>query len=167
MQKLTERRHTVNPKQDNRLTEIKTGQPITADVINDFLDAYEDKKALRAELVALEAKAQKGKIPRRQYKVQKQAIETRLESVNRHLERAKAVFRGSSGSYPDLAKQLDLAEEDLAGAEESISSLKWRQSRGEINIETYKKTVGDYEKIRHKAESAINGILMRLREKTR
>ncbi len=167
VQKLTERRRTLNPEHDNRLTEIKTGQPITADVINDFLNAYEDKKALRAELGALKAKAQKGKIPRRQYKVQKQAIETRLESVNRHLGRVKAVFRGSAGSYPGLAKQLDLAEEDLAAAEQNIGSLEWRQSRGEITLEAYKKTVVDYQKMRDKAESAINGILVRLREKTR
>ena len=167
VQKLTERRRTINPEHDNRLTEIKTGQPITADVINDFLNAYENKKALRAELAALKAKAQKGKIPRRQYKVQKQAIETRLESVNRHLERTKAVFRGSTGSYPDLVKQLDLAEEDLAAAEQNIGLLEWRQSRGEISLEAYKKTVVDYKKMRDKAESAINGILVRLREKTR
>lgn len=167
VQKLTEHRRTINPEHDNRLTEIKTGQPITVDVINDFLSAYEDKQALRAELAALKVKALKGKIPRRQYKVQKQAIETRLESVNRHLERAKAVFRGSTGSYPGLAKQLDLAEEDLAAAEQNISSLEWRQSRGEITLEAYKKTVVDIQKMRDKAESAINGILVRLREKTR
>ena len=66
-----------------------------------------------------------------------------------------------------MVKQLDLAEADLNEAEENIKTLESRQSTGEISIETYKKSVGDYQKQRDKAESAINGILLRLREKIR
>jgi len=66
-----------------------------------------------------------------------------------------------------LAKQLDLAETDLAEAEENIRRLDTRQSKGEISIETYKRDIGNYQKQKDKAESAINGILLRLREKTR
>ena len=34
-------------------------------------------------------------------------------------------------------------------------------------FETYKKNIGEYQKRRDKDESTINGILLRLREKTR
>jgi chromosome segregation ATPase len=122
---------------------------------------------LKAELRSLETRAQKGKIPRRQYKVQKVAIEIRIEGLTRTIEKAKAVFRGSSGTYPDLVKQLDQAEEDLALAEENLKTLETYQSRGEISLETYKKNIGTYQKARDRAESAINGILLRLREKIR
>jgi hypothetical protein len=147
--------------------EVTPGQHVTADDIRDFVDAYENKKQLNAELKSLDVRAQKGKIPRRQYKVQRKAVEIRVEGLTRGIERRKAVFRGSSGTYPDLVRQLDLAEADLAEAEEKIRSLEIRQSRGEISLETYKRDIGDYQKTRDKAESAINGILLRLREKIR
>ena len=77
------------------------------------------------------------------------------------------MLRSSSSVYADIVKQLDSAEADLADAEESIRSLETRQSKGEISLEYYKKNIGDYQKRRDKAESAINGILLRLREKIR
>ncbi len=160
-------RRVMSSEQNNRPQEIKTGQPITADIISGFLSTYEDKKALRTELKSLDFNAQKGKLPRRQYKVQKQTIEVRLESLNRSLERTKAVFRGSTGTYPDLVRQLDLAEEDLFEAEETIRNLQARQSRGEISLQAYKKNIAEYQKVRDKAETAITGILLRLHEKIR
>ncbi len=148
-------------------TEQKTTQNISAESIREFIDAYEDRKQLNAELKSMDAKAQKGKIPRRQYKVQKSAIETRLQVINRNIKRTKENFKGTTGGYSDLVKQLDLAETDLDEAEEYIKTLESRLNKGEISLEVYKRSVGDYQKQRAKAESAINGILLRLREKIR
>jgi hypothetical protein len=150
-----------------RSAEQKTGLNVTSDTIREFIDAYENKKELNSELKSMDSKAQKGKIPRRQYKVQKSAIETRLQIINRNIKRTKENFKGTTGGYADLVKQLDLAESDLDEAEENIKTLESRQSKGEISIEVYKKNIGDYKKQRDKAESAINGILLRLREKIR
>ena len=153
--------------QQTRGAEIKTGQQVSAETIREFIDAYEDKKQLNAEVKSMDAKAQKGKIPRRQYKVQRNAIEVRLQGINRNIERTKKAFMGTTGSYSDLVKQLDLAEADLVEAEENIKNLEARQNKGEISLEVYKRSIGDYQKQRDKAESAINGILLRLREKIR
>jgi hypothetical protein len=150
-----------------KVNEGKPNEHISVNDIEEFLDAFEDRKQLTNELRSLDVRAQKGKIPRRQYKVQRQAIEIRLEGINRSIERKKAKFRGHTGVYGDLAKQLDLAEEDLSEAEENLRTLESHQSRGEISLETYKRSIGDYQKQRNKAESAINGILLRLREKIR
>jgi hypothetical protein len=159
---------TATPQQKPKTAEQKTEQHVTVEVIKEFIDAYEDKKQLTAELKSMDAKAQKGKIPRRQYKVQRRAVEIRLEGIARNIERKKETFRGSTGSnFADLVKQLDLAEADLVEAEENIKKLESRQSRGEISIETYKRSIGDFQKQKDKAESAINGILLRLREKIR
>ena len=147
--------------------DVKQGQPLTVENIREFVDAYENKQQLDAELKALDIKAQKGKVPRRQYKVQRKAVEIHIEGLNRNIERSKAVFRGSSGGYPDLVRQLDLAEADLAEAEENIRKLEQLHNKGEISRETYKQNITDYQKIHDKAESAIKGILLRLREKIR
>ncbi len=160
-------RQASAPEQRLAPEAIMTSQPVSPEVIKGFIDTYENKQQLTAELRALDIRAQKGKIPRHQYKTQKQTLETHLEGLNRSIERTKAVFRGSSGTLPDLVKQLDLAEEDLVTSAEEIKKLEALHSKGEIAKETYKRSITDYQKTRDKAESAINGILQRLREKIR
>ena len=49
----------------------------------------------------------------------------------------------------------------------NIKNLESQQSKGEITMETYKKNIADSQKRKDKAESTINGILLRLREKAR
>jgi hypothetical protein len=150
-----------------RTVTAASGQRLTGAMVREFTESYEDRKRLHAEIRSLDTKAQKGKIPRRQYKVQRGAIETRLETISRNTARTKEILRNSGGVYSDLIKQLDSAEEDLSEAEEDIKTLEDQQSKGEISIEAYKKDIGDYQKHRDKAESTLNGILLRLREKAR
>lgn len=149
------------------VTPTTGGQHITNESIREFTDSYEDRKRLNSELRSLDQRAQKGKIPRRQYKVQRSAIEGRLETLMRNTNKMKETLRNSGSNYADLVKQLDAAEEDLTEAEEDIKKLEDQQSRGEVSIEAYKRDIGDYQKRRDKAEGTLNGILLRLREKGR
>jgi chromosome segregation ATPase len=158
---------TGQVKSAEHRTVTATGQRITRESIREFTESYEDKKRLNAEIRSLDIRARKGKIPRRQYKVQRRAIEIRLETLSRNTSRMKETLRRSGSAYSDLIKQLDSAEEDLTEAEDNIKNLEDQQSRGEISIEAYKRNVGDYQKRRDKAESTLNGILLRLREKAR
>jgi len=152
------------PSEQAKRAEPMTGQRITTENLSEFTEAYEDRKRLKTEMRSLDARAQKGKIPRRQYKVQRRAIEIRLETITRNTNRLKDSLRTSS-VYADLIKQLDSAEANLEEAENNIKNLESQHSKGEISIETYKKNTTDNQKQKDKAESAINGILLRLREK--
>jgi hypothetical protein len=168
VEKITEHEtQQIHPALEPKTYGGKNSQNISKSEIEQFLDAYENRRELVNELHSMDGKAAKGKIPRRQYKVQRQQIEIRIGGLDRNIERIKVKFRSSPVMYSDLTKQLDLAEEDLAEAEENLQGLQKRQVRGEISLETYKQNISNYEKQRDKAESAINGILLRLREKTR
>jgi hypothetical protein len=162
-------KHKIEEESDfeAEVLELKPGDQVTADIVNDFIEAYEERKEVSAELKALDAKALKGKIQRRQYKVQRRVTENRLKSVMRSTERTKEMLRRSSSVYADIAKQLDAAEADLADTEGKISSLESRYNKGDLPLEYYKKTLGDYQKRKEKAEANIGGILLRLREKIR
>ena len=166
-EKLAPKSTSVASSEQIKEVEPTTGVRITTENLRQFTEAYEEKKQLNTELRSMDAKAQKGKIPRRQYKVQRSAIETRLETLTRSINKLKDALRSSGSAYADLVEQLDSAEEDLADAEENIKKLESQQSKGEISIETYKKNIVDYQKRKDKAESSMNGILLRLREKTR
>jgi chromosome segregation ATPase len=150
-----------------KAVESETMQHLTTENIRAFTDAYEEKKQLKTELKAMDIRAQKGKIPRGQYKANRKRVELRIEALSRTIEKFKDLFRTSGATYVDIARQIDSAEEDLAEAEENIHSLESKQKKSEISLENYKEEVSDYQKQKEKAESAINGILLRLREKTR
>jgi len=147
--------------------ETNPDQQITTENIKDFLETYESKKQLKAELRSLDAKAQKGKIQRQQYKLQKKTVEAQIEGITRNIDRKKALWKSVSGIYPDLIIQIELAETDMAEAEKSMETLVVLYSKGEISRENYKQSMINHQKVYDKAETAIKGILQRLREKIR
>ena len=131
-----------------------------------FVDAYDEKMKIEGEIDALEARVQKGRIPRRRYKVQKKTLEIRLSALDRTLAEAGGKMHSAGGHYSDLMRQLEVAETEIDEAEGNIKSIEARQTRGEISLETYRKLLGDYERRKDRAKTTINGILLRLREET-
>ncbi|MCX8153833.1 MAG: hypothetical protein N3E52_05305, partial [Candidatus Bathyarchaeota archaeon] len=146
---------------------LKPSVTLSPDRLRAFNDAYEEKNKLALELKLIEERAQKGKIPRRQYKVQRKTLETRLETLNKNIAELKALFRDAGGVYADLARQLDAAEAELVEVTTNMRTTEVRYSRGDIPLEEYKKVVADYQRRKEKAEATIKGILLRLREELR
>jgi len=147
--------------------EVKSGQPVSIETIKEFYNVYQDRGQLKAELRSMDLKAQKGKVSRNQYKVQRRAVEIHVEGLTKSVERLKTALRSYSGNYPDLVRQIDLAEADLAESELNITKLETIYGKGEISCENYKQKIVEYQKVHDKAESAIKGIMLGLREKIR
>ena len=129
-----------------------------------FVDLYEEKRKTASELESLETKGRKGKIPRRRYKVRKRALETRLTTLSRDLAELKEKMRAAGGRYARLMRQLEVAETEVSGVESNVRSIKVRRRRGDLSLEAYRKLLADYQRRKEKAETAINGVLLRLRE---
>ena len=132
--------------------------------VKSFVDAYEEKNKILLELESLEAKVRKGKIPRRRYKVQKVTSETRLTTLNRNLAELKEKMRAAGGQFVDFMRQLEIAETEINEVEANIKSIESRHGRGEISFESHRKLLSDYQRRKEKADTSINGILLRLRE---
>jgi len=150
-----------------RIAAPETSIVLSPDHVRAFTEAYEEKSRVTSELKALEVRAQKGKIPRRRYKVQKRALDVRLDTISRNIVGLKKVFRGAGGIYANLVRQLDVAEAELVEVETSIRTIEVRHRRGELPLEAYKKSLAAYERRKEKAEATINGILLRIREEIR
>lgn len=155
------------PKASSKAAEPSAALQLRPEYIKSFVDSYEEKMKIGLELDALESKVQKGKLPRRRYKVQRKTLEMRLNALSRNLTDAKAKMRSAGGHHGDLMRQLEVAETEINEAEANIKSIEGRYSRGELSIEAYRKLSGEYQRRKEKAESTINGILLRLREETR
>jgi hypothetical protein len=132
--------------------------------IRSFVDAYDEKMKIESEIDVLETRVKKGKIPRRQYKVQKKTLETRLSALDRTLAESGGRMHSAGGHYSDLMRQLEVAETEIDEVEANIKSIEARQGRGEISLETHHKLLGDYERRKERCKTTINGILLRLRE---
>jgi hypothetical protein len=135
--------------------------------IKTFVEAYEEKRKIISELENLENKVRKGKIPRRRYKVQKRTLETRLSALAKNLTEGKERLRSAGGKYADLMRQLEVAETEINEVESNIKSIEARHARGELSLEAFRRLLGDYQARKDKAETAITGIMLRLREETR
>jgi len=131
-----------------------------------FADAYEEKMKIEGEIDVLDERVQKGRIPRRRYKVQKKTLETRLSALDRTLAETGGKLHAGGGHYSDMMRQLEVAEAQIDEAEGSIRSIEARQTRGEISMETYHKLLADYERRKDRGKTTIRGILLRLREET-
>ena len=140
---------------------------LTSDHVKAFTDGYSEKTRLVSELKALEERAQKGKIPRRRYKVQRSTLEVRLDTISKNIAELKRTFRSAGGIYADLVRQLNAAEVELVEVETNTRTSEVRHRRGELPLEAYKKSLADYQRRKEKAEATINGILLRLREEIR
>jgi hypothetical protein len=132
--------------------------------IESFADAYEEKKKVLLEIRSLETRVGKGKIPRRRYKVRRKTLETRLDALYRSLAELKEKMRAAGGRYANFMRQLEVAETEIAEVEANIESIKARHRRGELSLGAYRKLLTDYERRREKAETTIDGVLIRLRE---
>jgi hypothetical protein len=132
-----------------------------------FAKDYEEKMKIIAELDSLEVKVQKGKIPRRRYKVQKKTLETRLNTLSRTLTEHKEQLRAAGGHYSELVLQLEIAESQIKEVDTSVKNLETQYNRGELSLEAYRKRLDDYQHRKENAEATINGILLRFREEIR
>jgi len=132
--------------------------------IKSFIDAHEEKKKIIFDIESLENKVRKGKIPRRRYKVQRKTLETRLSTLSRNLTEFKEKMRAAGGQYVELMQQLEIAETEINEVEANIKSIESRHSRGELSLEAHRKLLSDYQRRKERADTTINGILLRLRE---
>jgi hypothetical protein len=155
------------PQPPTKVAPPKVTMRIQPEFVKSFVDEYEEKRKTMLDLESLESKMQKGKIPRRRYKVQKKILETKLNSLSRSVDESKQRMRASRGQYADLLGTLEVAETEINEVEGNIKSIEARHGRGDLSLESYRKLLGDYQRRREKADTTIDGILLRLREESR
>lgn len=129
-----------------------------------FVDTYEEKMAIKSELNELETSLEKGRIPRRKYKVRKKMLEGRLSKANRILSGLRISLVDSGSEYASLLNQLELAETRLENVEKDMERVTARYNRREISKRAYEKLVEEYQSKIEDAESKIDGVLLRLRD---
>ncbi len=141
--------------------------PVSPRALRSFVDTYEQKISAIRELEMLEQQVRKRKISRRRYKVRKKALEGRLSVFSKDLTDLKEEIRKASSRYADTMRQIEVAETELEETEAAIRRIQLRYRRREISKGTYSKLLEEYNRRNEKAETTIDGVLLRLREEIR
>jgi hypothetical protein len=137
---------------------------IRPDDLRSFVTSYDEKRRLLKEAVSLESAARKGKIPRRQYKVRKMTIDGRLASLSRDLVALRDKLRTAGPRYAELMRQLEIAETELQGSDAEIDRAEVRYRRGDLSPQAYHNVLETSYRRRDRAQTTIDGVLLRLRE---
>jgi hypothetical protein len=137
---------------------------VSSELFKSFVETYEEKKRIETELESLEARVDKGRIPRRRYKVVKRTLEARRDTALRSLADFKERLRSVGGKYTELMLQLEVAEAEIGEAKTNVKNAESMHNRGELSLEAYRNRLAEYERRRERAETRITGILLRLRE---
>lgn len=137
---------------------------VRAEDLRSFVSYYDEKRRLSREAESLDAAARKGKIPRRQYKVRKTTIDGRLTALTRDLAASRDKLRTAGPRYADLMRQLEVAESELQGAEAEITRAETRYRRGDLSAQAYHNVLETAYRRRGKAQTTVDGVLLRLRE---
>lgn len=143
------------------------GTAMSAETVNQFVEAYEEKIKITEEMSTLEARAAHGRIPRRRYKVQRMAMEQRLETLSNAIGQLKEILRRAGGGYADLVRQLEAAEVESEEIELATKNLEIHHETGEIGLEAYRKQLSDLERRKARSETRVNELLLRIRGELR
>jgi hypothetical protein len=143
------------------------GMRASPELFKSFVETYEEKRRIETELESLETRVEKGRIPRRRYKVMKRTLEARRETALRSLATSKERMRTIGGKYSEMMLQLEVAEAEIGEAKTSVKNAESLHNRGELSLEAYRNRLAEYQRRREKAETTITGILLRLREEVR
>jgi hypothetical protein len=141
--------------------------PVSLEALKSFVDAYERRTGAIRELKILEQKVQKRKIPRRQYRMRKKSVEDRLSVISKDLTNLKGEIRKAGSRYVNIMRQIEVAETELEETEAAIRRIEVRYRRRGISKGTYQKLLEGYNRRKERAETTIDGVLLRLREDIR
>jgi hypothetical protein len=136
-------------------------------VLMDFAEDYEERVSVISKLESLKKKAGEGKISRRRYKVQRKMLERRVSTLSTNLSKLTEKIRAAGALYADLMSQLEVAETKLDTVKHDIERARIRYKQGKISREAYRRLLEEYEARKDEAETAVDGVLIRLREESR
>jgi hypothetical protein len=129
-----------------------------------LVSSYEERTKALLELESLERQVQRGRVPRRRYKVRKRMLESQISRLDRELVYLKQRAKSMGPRYAEILKDLEIAEAELEGIELEERRAAARYRAGAYTLDAHRRMQEQYNKRREKAKATIEGALLRLSE---
>lgn len=138
--------------------------PVVPDTLRKFVDAYEEKTRILLELKSMERQVRTGKLSRRRQSLRRTSLDSRLSALAKELTDLRSEIEAAGGRHADMMRQLEVAEADLETLEEDIQRVEARHRRKQLSAEASRRLLDEYNRRRERAENAISGVILRLKE---
>lgn len=156
----------VNMFRRAKLVQLPT-MPIPSAPIYEFVERYDEKIALAAELESLEKKAAAGKISKHEYKRRGRVIEARISTLDKELVELKKTLKAIGPRFADAIGKIEVAEAELPTVQRDLAQLEAQYRAGKISKEAFDRLSREYRKRIDRARTAIDKVIIELREEIR
>lgn len=142
--------------------EVKDELPL--DLIQSFVEQYEEKTALQTRISNLDEDRRKKKIKSKEYDQQRKILESKMRELIKSLDISKRELKEKGRRYFDIIQKIEVSEEKRNSIERSIQDLRIRYIREkQISKDAYLRILRDYQNQIEKFERNIDREIINLR----
>lgn len=141
-----------------------TGQP---DLINRFVQLYEEKTSMRLESEKIEEDVNRGAMNRADYRRRTRTIDLRMNEIDRTLVPVKEQLAASSPRFQDMIRRIERTEAELQSVRTTGADMRNQYRSGRMSRELYDSLSTDLVRRKERAQQTIDSVIISLREEIR
>ena len=138
-------------------------EEIPLDLIKEFVKTYEEKTAIREQMLRLDRKRKSKNISSREYEKTKTLLKNRQKRADQSIVTASRKLGEEGPRYRVSMRSIEVAEANREDILKNIDSLERKKNQGRIGKEAYAKLKMSYNKQLRKANNEIDKVLIDLR----
>lgn len=138
-------------------------EEIPLDLIKEFVKTYEEKTAIREQMLRLDRKRKSKNISSREYEKTKKLLKNRQQRADQSIVTASRKLGEEGPRYRVSMRSIEVAEANREDILKNIDSLERKKNQGRIGKEAYAKLKMSYNKQLRKANNEIDKVLIDLR----
>ena len=136
---------------------------IPLDLISKFVKSYEEKTAIREQLLRLDQKRKSKKLSAREYEQTRIILGNQQQQNDRAIVTVSRQLADANRRYRISMRSIEVAEASREDYLRNIESLEKKKAQGRIGKEAYTKLKIDYDKKLRKTNNDIDKVLIELR----
>ncbi|MHA1946774.1 MAG: hypothetical protein ACXAC6_07915 [Candidatus Hodarchaeales archaeon] len=136
---------------------------IPLDLIKNFVKSYEEKTALREQLLRLDRKRKSKNVSAREYEQTRIILRNQQRTNDRNLVTVSRKLSAESARFRASMRSIEVAEASREDYLINIESLEKKKSQGRIGKEAYARLKIDYDRKLKKSNNSIDKVLIELR----
>ena len=138
-------------------------EEIPLDLIREFVKSYEEKTALREQILRLDNKRKSKNISAREFEQTRTILLNRQQRIDRTLVNVSSKLSDEGPRYRVAMRSIEVAEANREAILLNIDSLEKKKTQGRIGKEAYAKLKLNYDKQLRKANNDVDKVLIELR----
>ncbi len=138
-------------------------EELQLDLIKKFVKVYEEKTAVREQLIRLDRKRKTKKLSAREYEQTRMILKNQQQQNDRLIVTVSRQLADANPRYRISMRSIEVAEASREDYLKNIESLDKKKAQGRIGKEAYTKLKIDYDKKLRKTNNDIDKVLIELR----